>query len=396
MSKDSIEKDLEDLAQRPNLSVPRIFDLSQESDQTEFSKLLETGDIRRVSDDYEEQHRELFGIKNPTKVYTPTFEEEFQAHYKSISAERSLWQHGNWAYFPWRDLVAHILPEDDYWLVRTARNQNLIRPEEQEKFYNATIGIAGLSVGSSVAFAIALSGGGKHLKLADMDRLALTNTNRVLAGVDRLGMLKVEMAARTIYELNPYAQLTLYSNGLSPENIGEFFEGLDIVIDEIDNLAVKCLIREEAKRRGLAVVMAADNGDNAVVDVERYDLDPETPFFHGRMGEVSYEMLKDLKKFEIGRLITKHVGAETVTERMQESLKEMGKTIVSWPQLGIAAMVNGAAVAYCVRKILNGEPLENNRALISLDEKLVPDYNSAESQAHRKKIAEEFAKGFGL
>ena len=392
----SIGNELHDLAEKPSVSVPQLFDLSREPDQIALSELMASCAVRHATDDYEEQQRELFGIRNPIKVYTPTFEEEFQTHYTSLSVEKPLWQHGRWVYFPWRDLTAHILPEDEYWLVRTARNQNLVRPEEQEKFYNATIGIAGLSVGSSVAFAIALSGGGKHLKLADMDRLALTNTNRVLAGVDRLGMLKVEVAARTIYELNPYAQLTLYSEGLSPENIGEFFDGLDIVVDEIDNLAVKCLIREEAKRRGLAVVMAADNGDNAVVDIERYDLEPETPFFHGRMGEVSYEMLKDLKKFEIGRLITKHVGAETVTERMQESLKEMGKTIVSWPQLGIAAMLNGAAVAYCVRKILNGEPLENNRALISLDEKLVPDYNSAEAQEYRKQLAETFAKGFGL
>ena len=392
----SIGEDLHKLAQTRIPPNPRLFDLSREEDRMALSKLIASGEIKHATDDYEEQQRELFGIRNPTKVYTPTFEEEFQTHYASLSANVPLWQHGRWVYFPWRDLVAHILVEDEYWLVRTARNQNLIRPEEQKKFYDSTVGIAGLSVGSSVAFAIALSGGCKRMKLADMDRLALTNTNRILAGVDRLGMLKVEMAARTIYELNPYAELTLYSDGLLPENIGEFFEGLDIIIDEIDNLAVKCLIREEAKRRGLAVVMAADNGDNAVVDVERYDLDPKTPFFHGRMGEVSYDLLKDLNKFEIGKLITKLVGAETVTERMQESLKEMGKTIVSWPQLGIAAMVNGASVAYCVRKILNGQPLEDDRALISLDEKLIPDYNSPESQAHRKLVSAEFAKAFGL
>jgi hypothetical protein len=229
-----------------------------------------------------------------------------------------------------------------------------------------------------------------------MDRLALTNTNRILAGADRLGMLKVEMAARAIYELNPYAEVELHPEGLSPENIEAFFSGLDIVIDELDNLAVKYLIREQAKKHRIPVLMAADNGDNAVVDVERYDLTPDMPFFHGRMGEVSYDMLKNLDKFGIGKMITKHVGSENVTERMQESLKEMGKTIVSWPQLGGAAMVNGAAVAYCARKILNGQPLESNRSLISLDEKLIPNYDSPENQAHRKDVAANFAKIFGL
>jgi tRNA threonylcarbamoyladenosine dehydratase len=159
---------------------------------------------------------------------------------------------------------------------------------------------------------------------------------------------------------------------------------------------VKYLIREQARAYQLAVIMAADNGDNGVVDIERYDLDPNTPFFHGRMGEVTYDMLKNLDKFDIGKMITKLVGPENVTERMQQSLLEMGKTIVSWPQLGGAALLNGAAVAYCVRKILNKQPLEANRAIISLDEKLTPDYNGAENQAHRDKITADFRSIFGL
>jgi hypothetical protein len=121
------------------------------------------------------------------------------------------------------------------------------------------------------------------------------------------------------------------------------------------------------------------------------------PFFHGRMGDdISYEMLAGLDKFGIGKMITKHVGPENVTEKMQQSLLEMGKTIVSWPQLGGAALVNGAAVAYCVRKIVNGEPLEANRSLISLDEKLVPGYNAPEETEKRRQISEAFKKIFGL
>lgn len=375
---------------------PEIFDLSQDADKARFRELVHEGSIRQIADDYEEEQRELFGIKNPTRVYAPGFEDAFQEHWRSLAAERPLDEHGRWAYFPWRYLASHILPEADYRAVRTARNRNLITEEEQARFYDATIGIGGLSVGSSVAFALALGGGGKRMKLADMDRLALSNTNRVLAGADRLGMLKVEMAARTIYEINPYAELELHPEGLTPDNIEPFFDGLDVMVDELDNLAVKYLIREQAKKRGIAVVMAADNGDNAVVDVERYDLDPETPFFHGRMGEVSYGMLAGLDKFGIGKMITKHVGPENVTERMQQSLTEMGKTIVSWPQLGGAALINGAAVAYCIRKILNGQPLEGNRALVSLDEKLVPGYDSPEEEARRAAVTDSFRKMFGL
>jgi len=393
---DDIAIKLVNITNQPVSSTPVFFDLSVEADRAWFAELVSSGDIKHISDDYEEQLLELYGVQNPSHVYTPTFKQEFAEYFKKLQKSKPLYQHGLWVYFPWRNTAAHILPEDDYRLVRTARNQNLITREEQEKFYNATVGIGGLSVGSSVAIAIALGGGCKRMKLADFDRLALSNTNRVLAGADRLGLLKTEVVARAVYEINPYAQIELHPEGLTPENIEGFFNGLDIMIDELDNLAVKYLIREQAHTHRIAVVMAADNGDNAVVDIERYDLDPETPYFHGRMGEVSYDLLKGLDKFGIGKMITKHVGPENVTERMQMSLTQMGKTIVSWPQLGGAAMVNGAAVAYCVRKILNGQPLEANRALISMDEKLVPDYNTPEPIARRHKISNDFAKGFGL
>ena len=391
-----IQDSISNLTKKEFETKPTLFNLSNKDHQIEVEKLLNDKKIQRVSDDYEEQCLELFAVKNPTKVYTPTFKQEFQEYYKQLQEKNPIAEHGMWAYFPWSSTLVHILSEDDFQLVRTARNKNLITKEEQDKYYNSTVGIGGLSVGSSVAFALALQGGAKHIKLADMDRMALSNTNRILMGVDNLGVLKVEMAARRIYEINPYAKVEIFPQGLNKESLEDFFNGLDVVIDELDNLAVKYLIREHARKNKIAVVMAADNGDNAVVDIERYDLEPNTLFFHGRMGDVTYEMLKNLDKFGIGKMITKHVGAENVTERMQQSLVEMGKTIVSWPQLGGAALINGAAVAYCIRKILNGELLESNRALINIDSLLIPGYNDTENIVYRKNIADNFKKGFGL
>ena len=219
------------------------------------------------------------------------------------------------------------------------------------------------------------------------------------ASTAEFGSNKAEMTARQIYEVNPYAEVELFTDGLTEGNIGEFFEGaskLDVVIDEIDNLAVKCLIRENAKRLRLPVLMAADNGDNGVIDIERYDLEPQTPFFQGRMGAVSYDMLKNLDKMGIGRLIVKHIGPGTVTSRVRASMLEIGKTIVSWPQLGGAALLNGSAIAYCVRAIVCGQPLESNRALIDLDEKLVPDHEASAQKEKREQEAGVFAKMFGL
>ena len=397
-----MDKDLENLLidrKIPRTSIPRIFDLSQNSANEEVKQLLVTGKILTVVDDFQQQQEELFAINNPTKVYTPNFKKEFEEYFAKLSAEKPMMMRGNWVYYPWLATLVHLLEDTDFQRVRTARNRNLINEEEQKKFYNSVVGVGGLSVGNSVTLAIVLQGGAKYLRLADFDALALTNLNRIRGGVESLGLKKVEMTARQIYTLNPYAEVEIFPEGLNPNNIEKFFSGppkLDIVIDELDNIAVKYLIREQAKKHGVPVVMGADNGDNAVVDVERYDLDPNTPFFHGRLGDVGYEQLLNLDKFGIGRTITQHIGPENITEKMQNSLLEMGKTIVSWPQLGGAALLNGSAVAYCVRRILNGQPIEGNRALISLDEKLDSEFNTKEAQVQRNKVTENFKKIMGL
>jgi hypothetical protein len=376
---------------------PIIFDFTNKEHETEVMRLMEEGKIQVTVDDYEEQHLELFGVKNPMKVYTPTFKDEFRSYYLSLSEHQPLHCDGNWVYFPWSSKLVHVLKEDDFQLVRTARNKNLISSEEQEKFYNTTVGIGGLSIGSSVAFLLTLQGGAKHVKLADMDRLALSNTNRILMGVDNLGVLKVEMAARRMYEINPYMHIELFPEGLHPENIDRFFDGLDVVVDELDNIAIKYLIREKAKQYKIPVLMGTDNGDNAVIDVERYDHDEPVTYFHGKMGDdITYESLSKLDKFGIGKMATKCVGVENVTVKMQESLLQMGKTIVSWPQLGGAALINGTAIAYCIRKISNNQPLENNRSLINIDEHLIPNYNEVDEVKKRTDAAETFRTIFGL
>src|SRR3989344_5055058 len=185
---------------------PIFFNLKISKDEETLNKLFELGKVIRVSDDYREELLELFGIQHPTEVYQPRFRESFEKYYTNIQKTEPLLKQGLWVYFPWSGVLSHILNENDFQTVRTARNRNLINKEEQDKFHNATVGIGGLSVGSSVAFALALQGGPKQIKLADMDRLALTHTNRVLMGGDHLGSLKVEMAARRIYEINPYTK----------------------------------------------------------------------------------------------------------------------------------------------------------------------------------------------
>ena len=378
------------------LNKPIFFSLEKGEGITALNELLASGNVMHVVDDYKEQLSELYAINNPSTVYTPTFKVELAEHLKATGEDNGWIEKGKWVFLPWRSTLCHVLDEKDFFNVRTARNRLLITTEEQERYADATIGIAGLSVGSNIALALTLQGGPRHIKLADMDRLALTNTNRVLAGIENLGTLKVEMVARKLYEIDPYLNIELFIEGLNEDNIAKYFEGLDLVVDELDNLAIKYLIRVNAQQNKIPVVMGADNGDNAVIDIERYDLDSETKFFHGRLGEVSYESLASLDKFGIGKTITKHIGPENITPRMQQSLLEMGKTIVSWPQLGGAALLNGVGLALCIRKILNKQEVPAERVLLTLDKAFDPAYDSPEEVKLRSDASDTFKKLFGL
>ncbi len=377
----NLEKKIKQKQQFIIPSYPQIFKLSKLKDRHAFFKILDGNKNIQVVDSYKDQLKELFAVKNPS--HKP--EENFKYGDKD----------GNWVYYPWLNALVHCLPENDFFMVRTARNKLLITQKEQEMFYNCKVGIAGLSIGSSVAICLVLQGGVKNIRLADFDTLALSNTNRVKAGIQNLGLPKVEICARQIYEINPYANVEVFKEGITEKNIEKFTKGLNILVDEVDDLYTKFELRQQAKKLKIPVVMGADNADMAVVDVERYDKNKDLHFFHGRL-KVDKNQLKSLSKFEVGRTIAQLIGLENHTPRMLDSLGQLGKTIISWPQLGGTAQLNGAAIAYCVRKIATKQPVIVNRSIISFDELLDPSYLTAENRKKRKQTIKKFKTIFNL
>ncbi|MBI4021725.1 MAG: ThiF family adenylyltransferase [Candidatus Andersenbacteria bacterium] len=383
----------------PDLTPPRpdIFRLSAANDETRLHNLIELHHPR-IIDTYVSQLKEYFVLQHPAlHLDPPERDRQFADFQRAHVGAGEPYQAGVWVYLPWRNTLLHLLDDDAYQEVRTGRNRNLIPAEEQRAYYHSTIAIGGLSVGNSIALSIVLTGGGKHLRLADPDTLELTNLNRIRASVTDLAEPKVFLTARQIYELDPYADLTLYPQGITVENIEEFCTGAVVIIDEIDNLAIKIHLRQQAKKQRTPVVMATDNGDSGLLDIERHDLQPDISLFHGRAGDDIAEQVfgKKLPLPVIGQIIGKQlVGYDLIEPRMQRSLLEIGRTIPTWPQLGGAALLNGVAVAAAVRKIITKQPVIDNRAVLSLSSWLIPEYDQPVQISLRKKDTAKFTRTY--
>lgn len=363
--------------------------------EVEFDSLRKKLDAV-VIDGIKDQLEDLFLLRNPRFKFDPHYTDELTTFIEGITPPEGLNSYGSWFYFPWSNALTHCLPEDEWFEVRTGRNKNLITSEEQKAFADKHVAIAGLSVGSHIALTIAMMGGSRSMTIADPDVLSPSNLNRIRAGSSAIGKKKAHIVAEALSELEPYGTYTVMEDGVNRDNIETFFRDADIVIEETDKLELKILLREEARRRRLPVLMGTDNGDGVIVDVERYDLHPELQLFNGVVGNINLEMFQNFSPKDLPMLATKIAGPELAHERMKDSILEVGTTLYSWPQLGSAATLCGPVIAYAARRIAVGAPLREGKYAVNLDEILDPFYMGIEAVNDRKQHHEKFMKRIGL
>lgn len=301
-----------------------------------------------VVDKMERNLEELFLLRNPKYRFDKNYKTEckqFLSFYQNDNF-------GNWFYFSWINSLVRYLPEGLHYELRTGRNKNLITVEEQARFYNAKIVFLGLSVGSHVAVVTAMGGGAKQIKLADPGVFSGDNLNRVRIGFQSVGLNKAVVVARQIFEINPYADIELYPDGLTEENAEAIMMGADLIIEETDNPYWKLKVRELARDRGIPVLMGTDNGDGIIVDIERYDINRELPILNGYIKGITAEKLKSMPPKNLPKIAGKIAGADLVVPRMLRSVAEVGKSLYSWPQLGTAANMCGSVIATLARRII--------------------------------------------
>jgi len=277
-------------------------------------------------------------------------------------------EHPRQVFYPWKKTLVSILGPKGYERLRLDRNRNRITQAEQEQLRTKVIGIVGLSVGHSIAHVLAMEGICGELRLADFDAIEVSNLNRIPASLVDVGENKAVVAARRISEIDPYLSVKVFPDGVTPENVEQFVDGLDVVIDECDSLPVKVLLREVARHRGIPVLM--ETSDRGLIDVERYDLEPSRPLFHGLLGETSAQEVASMAPGEHVGLVLRIVDASEASARGAASMAEIGVTLSTWPQLGGDVTLGAATMAAAIRRLGRGEELPSGRVRIDVESSL--------------------------
>ena len=349
---------------------PQVFDPTSDEDRRQINAILMNGSWLQIHDTIKEQTYEVIRARKPSTTFT---KEEFEQEARNIWPSDSPSEYGVWVYFPWSRCLVHTLPESEYHFLRSNRNCYKITPEEQNQLRSCTIGIVGLSVGKAAAQTLALEGIGGSFRLADYDTLSLSNLNRLQGGIQHVGLNKAVLAARQLFEINPFLKIELFEEGITESNIDTFLDDdcrLDLLIEECDDLYVKVRLREAARELRIPVLM--ETSDRGLLDIERFDMEPDRPLFHGVLGSINGADLKGLSTKEKLPIVLKILDVGQVSAATKASMLEIEETLETWPQLGSAVTLGGAVITDTARRILLGNLQKSGRFYIDL-ETLVQD-----------------------
>jgi molybdopterin/thiamine biosynthesis adenylyltransferase len=142
--------------------------------------------------------------------------------------------------------------------------------EDQRRLLDARVAVAGAGgVGGLHLLTLARIGVG-NFTIADFDTFDTVNINRQYgAFVSTFDRHKGEVLQEMVRDINPYADVRLFADGVSLENLDAFLEGVDIYVDGIDffEIDIRRAIFNRCREKGIYALTAAPLGFGATLQV---------------------------------------------------------------------------------------------------------------------------------
>jgi molybdopterin/thiamine biosynthesis adenylyltransferase len=157
---------------------------------------------------------------------------------------------------------------------RFERNLGFLSTEEQETLGKTTVAVAGAGGdGGMLSIQLARLGVG-NIKLADPDPFEIENINRQAVCTDKtLRKNKAEAVAEYIGAINPSANVEVFDEGISRDNVENFVAGSNLTIDETEftmpHLGV--MLARESREKDVPQLTALNIGFGAIVTTYKPD-----------------------------------------------------------------------------------------------------------------------------
>lgn len=147
-----------------------------------------------------------------------------------------------------------------------SRNLGWLTPQEQRRLRGARVAVAGMGGAGGVHVQGLARLGVGALNLTDFDSFELANFNRQAgAALTTVGQPKVDVMGAFALDVNPETDVRVFPEGINENNLGDYLEGVDVLIDAIDFFAngLRPALYRAARERGIPVVCAAPLGAGA-------------------------------------------------------------------------------------------------------------------------------------
>ena len=144
-----------------------------------------------------------------------------------------------------------------------SRNIGWLTHDEQRRLRGARVAVAGLGAVGGAHLVTLARLGVANFNIADFDRFEIHNFNRQAgASMATLGRPKVDVMAEIAAGINPEADIRRFTDGVTPDNLDAFLDGVDVYVDSIDFFAIEARRRVFAAchARGIPALTAAPLG----------------------------------------------------------------------------------------------------------------------------------------
>ena len=103
--------------------------------------------------------------------------------------------------------------------------------------------------------------GVKELVVVDGDSFDISNLNRqLLSETEVIGVSKANTAADRIRRINPDIQVSVYQTMLTAENADSLISGCDAVLDGLDNISSRKILKQACSKAGIPYIFGAISG----------------------------------------------------------------------------------------------------------------------------------------